>query len=327
MRAWQVQGQGAPRDVLRLVEIDEPVPGPGELRLRVEAAAIGMPEVFMCRSTYALTPPLPFVPGQEVCGVVDAVGDGVEVALGTRLMGVTNFYDGRGGLAEAAIVTAANAFPAPATMSAVDAASFRIGFSTAWTGLVRRGGLAKGEWLLVLGAAGGSGAAAVQLGHALGGRVIAVAAGADKLAFCERLGAEVTLDRRTGSITDAVLAATGGRGVDVVYDPVGGEVAAAALRSLARLGRFLVVGYASGEWVPVHAYDLLRKNLSLLGVMPSGGTRQEDEADHEAMLALAADGALGSYATVVSFDAVPDAVEDVASGAVVGKSVVRIDTR
>ncbi len=106
MRAWQVQRHGEPRDVLRLVEIDEPVPGPGEVRLRVEAAAVGMPDVFLCRSTYAFSPPLPFVPGQEVCGIVDAVGEGVDVAPGTRLMAVTSFTDGRGGFADATIARA-----------------------------------------------------------------------------------------------------------------------------------------------------------------------------------------------------------------------------
>jgi NADPH:quinone reductase len=326
MHAWQVQRHGSPRDVLRAVELDEPVPGPGELRVRVAAAAIGMPDVFMCRSTYPLTPPLPFVPGQEVCGMVDAVGDGVDVALGTRLMGVTSFTDGRGGLAEATILRADTAFGVPESMSAVDAASFRIGFSTAWAGLVRRGGLRAGEWVVVLGAAGGSGATAVQLGHALGARVIAVAAGREKLAFCERLGAEVTIDRTTESVPDAILAATNGRGADVVYDPVGGELAAAAMQGLGTFGRFLVVGYASGEWVRVNSHDLVWKSRSLVGVIASAGTHEEHKADHEAMLALAADGALGSFATVVPFDAVPDAVEAVAAGTVVGKLIVQVGT-
>jgi NADPH:quinone reductase len=324
MRAWQVQRHGEPRDVLRLVEIDEPVPGPGEIRLRVQAAAIGMPDAFMCRATYAFSPPVPFVPGQEVCGIVDAVGDGVDVALGTRLMGVTSFTDGRGGFAEQTIVPAASAYRVPDTMTDADAASFRIGFSTAWIGLVRRGALQPGEWLLVLGAAGGSGVTAIQLAHALGARVIAVAAGPEKLAFCTRMGADVVIDRTTQSVPETVLAATGGRGADVVYDPVGGAPAAAALRCIAPGARFLAIGFASGEWVQVNTHDLVARNASVVGVYAGGYTREENEADHEALLALATQGVLAGFATTVPFDDLDRAVEAVASGRAIGKMVVQI---
>ncbi|HUP71984.1 MAG TPA: NADPH:quinone oxidoreductase family protein [Acidimicrobiales bacterium] len=322
MRAWQVQRHGAPRDALRLVEIDEPTPGPGEVRLRVSAAAIGMPDAFMCQSTYALTPPLPFVPGQEVCGVVDAVGPDVDIALGTRIMAVTSFTDGRGGFAESTIVRAVSAFRVPADMSDVDAAGFRIGFSTAWIGLVRRGALREGEWLLVLGAAGGSGATAVQLGRALGARVIAVASGADKVAFCRRMGADVVIDRSVESVPEAVRAATGDHGADVIYDPVGGEPAEASLRCIAPFGRLLAVGFASGRWVKVDTVHAVRRNYSLVGVYAGGFTRQEAEDDHEALLALAAQSKLTSFAHTAPFSALPDAVEAVANGTVIGKTVV-----
>lgn len=324
MRAWQVRRHGSPHEALELVEIAEPSPGPGEIRLRVRAAAIGMPDAFMCRSTYALTPPLPFVPGQEVCGIVDAVGPEVDVALGTRLMAVTNFFDGRGGFAEATIARAASAYRVPPEMSDVDAAAFRIGFSTAWIGLVRRGALHDGEALLVLGAAGGSGATAVQLGKALGARVIAVAAGADKLAFCRQMGADVLLDRSAASVPDAVLAATGGRGVDLIYDPVGGEPAEASLRCIAPGGRVLAVGFASGRWVQVNTAHAVRHNYSLVGVYAGGYTRDESERDHEALLALAGQGKLAGFAHTASFTDLPDAVEAVASGRVIGKTVVAI---
>jgi NADPH:quinone reductase len=325
MRAWQVQQHGAPRDALRLVEIDEPTPGPGEMRLRVSAAAIGMPDVFMCRSTYALTPPLPFVPGQEVCGVVDAVGPDVDVALGTRIMAVTSFTDGRGGFAESTIVRAVSAFRVPANMSDAEAAGFRIGFSTAWIGLVRRGALLAGEWLVVLGAAGGSGATAVQLGHALGARVIAVAAGRDKLAFCDRMGADVLVDRSAEDVCGAVRAATDGRGADVIYDPVGGEPAEATLRCIAPGGRLLAVGFASGRWVRVDTVHAVRHNYALVGVYAGGYTRQESEADHEALLALVESGKLIDFAHTAPFTALPDAVEAVAAGTVIGKTVITFD--
>lgn len=324
VRAWQVHRHGEPRDALRRVELDEPEPGPGELRVRVQAAAVGMPDVFMCRSTYAFSPPVPFVPGQEVCGMVDAVGEGVDVTIGTRVMGVTSFVDGRGGFADTTIVPAASAYRVPETMGAVDAAAFRIGFSTAWIGLVRRGGLRAGESLLVLGAAGGSGATAVQLGRALGARVLAVAAGAGKLALCERMGADVLIDRTAGPVAPAVLAATDGRGADVVYDPVGGEPATAALRAMAVGGRFLAVGFASGTWVHADTHDLVRRNQSLVGVYAGGYTRGENEADHEALLALHAAGRLDGFATTVAFDELPAAMDAVAAGTVVGKMVVNV---
>lgn len=313
-----------PRDALALVEIAAPEPGPGEVRLQVRAAAVGLPDSLMCAGTYPLTPPLPFVPGQEVCGIVDAVGDGVDLPVGSRVMAVTSFMDGRGGFADSTIASAGTAFRVPDEMTDAEAAGFRIAFSTAWIGLVRRGALGPGEWLLVLGAAGGSGAAAVQLGRALGARVIAVASGADRLAACARLGAEVLVDRTTESVGEAVLAATGGRGADVVYDPVGGEPAAAAVRALAPGGRLLAVGFASGEWARADTASLVRRNCSLVGVYAGGFTRAESEADHESLLQLAADGVLVGATTRIPFDRLPDAVSAVDDGSAVGKQVMEM---
>ena len=329
MRAWQVFRTGEPRDALRLTELPVPEPGPGEVRIRVRAVAVGMPDVFMCRDSYALRPPVPFVAGQEVCGTVDAVGPGVDPELvGTRAMSVTNFYVGHGGFAEFTLANAPGVFRVPDDMSDADAASFRIGFSTAWIGLVRRGNLQPGEHLVVLGAAGGSGATAVQLGKALGAHVTAVAAGTEKLAFCARMGADATVDRTapggSDDVVDAIRDATAGHGADVIYDPVGGELANRSARTLARDGRLLVVGYASGSWVNVTAYELLRANASLVGVYAGSYTREENEADHEALLALAADGKLESFATVVPFEDLPDALTVVGDGTVIGKMVVHV---
>ncbi len=308
------------------MDIDEPVPAAGEVRLRVRAAAIGMPDVFMCRDEYAFKPPIPFVPGQEVCGTVEAVGEGVDIPIGTRLMAVTNFYDGRGGFAEQTIGRAESAYRVPEGMSDVDAASFRIGFSTAWMGLVRRGQLKAGETLLVLGAAGGSGATAVQLGRALSARVIAVASGQEKLDFCRRLGAEVGIDRSREQVVEAVLAATDGKGVDVIYDPVGGELGEQSLKALASFGRFLAIGFASGRWPVFDVHDFVWRNQSMLGVIAGGVSREEGDADHEAMLALAADGKLEGFAQTAPFEDLPQAVEAVASGSVVGKYVVTVSS-
>ena len=174
MRAWQVQGTGEPRDVLHEVEVDLPEPGPGTVRIRVTAAGLGLPDVFMCRGTYPLTPPLPFTSGQEATGVVTAVGEGVDLPLGARIMSVTEFIGGFGSFAEECLVRADGAFAVPEGLTDPQAAGFWIPHLTGWVGLVDRGGIAAGDWLAVLGAAGGSGIAAVQLGKALGARVIAV---------------------------------------------------------------------------------------------------------------------------------------------------------
>jgi NADPH2:quinone reductase len=324
VRAWQVTTFGEPRDALQLADIDEPVPGPGELRIRVQAAAVGLPDVFLCRSTYAYKPPVPFVPGQEVCGVVDAVGAGVEVPVGSRVMGVTSFVDGRGGFAESTIVPVGSAFRVPESMAAEQAAAFRIGYSTAWRALVRRGELAEDEDLLVLGASGGSGTAAIQLGAALGARVIAVASGADKQEYCARLGADVVLERRSPQLAEEIRAATGGSGPAVVFDPVGGEVAQQALDAMAIGGRFLAVGFASGTWVQAPTHQLVIRNQSLVGVLASGLTPEENDADHEALLTLAADGVLDMAVTVAPFEQAPEAVQAVATSSVQGKMVISV---
>ena len=325
MDAWQVQRHAPPADALGRAVVDEPVPGPGEVRLHVRAAGIGLPDALMCRGSYPFSPALPFVPGQEVCGTVDAVGPGVDLPAGTRLMAVTNFFDGRGGFAEATIARPENAFRVPDDMRDEDAAAFRIGYSTAFIGLVRRGALQPGEWLLVLGAGGGSGRAAVQLGAALGARVIAIVAGEAKRELCASSGADVVIDRTQGSVRDAVLEATGSSGVDVVYDPVGGALAQEMARCLAPGGRLLAVGFASGTWVEPDMSDLVLRNASVVGVYAGAQTRAEAEADHEQLLALAAAGRLGGATGVVPFDALADALGAVDRAEAVGKLVLKVD--
>ena len=324
MRAWQVRGAGDPAEVLELVDIEPPEPGPGEVRLRVEAAAVGLPDVFMCRGTYPLTPAGVFVAGQEVCGVVDAVGAGVgSLAVGDRCMAVTNFYDGRGGFAECTIVRPESAHRVPGSMTAEEAAAFRIGFSTGWIGLVRRGRLAAGETLLVLGAAGGSGITAVQIGHALGARVLAVATGPERGRFCVDHGADRAIDRSVDDVVAVANEVTGGAGVDVVYDPVGGDLADATVGCLSRDGRLLAVGFASGRWVSPNVHALVRRNASLVGVYAGGLGREADVADHEALLDLWEQGHLRAQPTVMAFDDLPAALDAVRTNQVLGKVVVR----
>ena len=324
MRAWRVEGAGRPSEVLRLVDVEVPEPGPGFLRLRVDAAAIGLPDVLMCRGTYPLTPGGPFTPGQEVVGTVTAVGAGVDAALiGTRRMGVTAFYLGDGGFADEALAAEATTFVAPDWLADTDAAGFHIPFQTGWIGLHERAALTEGEQLVVLGAAGGSGAAAVQLGRVLGARVLAVVGGPDKGEYCRTLGAEVVIDHQAVDVVEAIREATGGRGADVVYDPVGGATGEAASTVMANEGRFLLVGFAAGEWPRIDPAQVVHDNFAVLGVYAGAYDRAHNEAAYDTMFSMVRDGSLASVVTrSVPFSEVPAALDDLAARSVVGKSVV-----
>ena len=322
MRAWQVQDVGEPIDVLHLVELDPPQPGPGQVRLRVVAAGIGLPDVFMCRGTYPLTPPLPFSSGQEATGTVTAVGGGVDIPIGTRVMCVTAFWQGHGSFADECLAAVDSIFPVPPGLTDAEAAGFWIPNMTGWIGLVDRGRLAAGEWLAVLGASGGSGIAAVQLGHALGARVIAVVSDEERASFCRRLGADATVNHRDGPLGPALRGVTGGQGVDVIYDPVGGSSAEDAAGALARYGRLLAVGFASGAWPRLATLDLVITNTSLLGVFAGGYTRDELDDIHANLAGLVGDGRLRNAVTAeVPFDELPNALQHMADRAVVGKQV------
>jgi len=327
MRAWQVQAQGEPIDVLHEVTLDLPQPGPGQVRLRVVAAGIGLPDVFMCRGFYPLTPPLPFTSGQEGMGVVTAVGEGVDVAIGSRVMVVTLFTEGHGSFAEECLAGINSLFPVPEGLSDAEAAGFWIPHMTGWIGLVERGHLAAGEWLAVLGAAGGSGIAAVQLGRALGAHVIAVVSDEKRAAFCRDLGAEVTINRNDGPLAPALRAATGGHGVNVVYDPVGGPVAVDAASALARDGRLLAVGFASGSWPQIEPHNLVVTNTSLVGVFAGGYSQDDLHRFHRELSDLIRTGRLHNAVTSqFPFDQLPTALQSLADNKVVGKLVLDVSS-
>ncbi len=323
MRAWQVQGKGEPTQVLTEVQLDPPVPGPGQFRISVVAAGLGLPDVLMCRGTYPLTPALPFTPGQEAVGVVTAVGEGVDLEVGTRVMGTTLFYEGQGSLAQECLAMPGSTFPVPEGLSDVEAAGFWIPHLTAWVGLVDRGRLAAGESLVVLGAAGGSGIAAVQLGRAMGARVVAVVSDEKKAAFCRDLGAEVVINHTDEPLMEALRQATGGAGVDVIYDPVGGYLAETAAGALGRGGRLLCVGFASGSWPQPDTHDLVIANASLVGVFAGGYTREQLMDMHAGLSALIAEGSLRNAVTdTVTFDELPAALQRLADRKVIGKLVM-----
>ena len=323
MRAWQVQVAGEPIDVLHRVDVELPEPGPGQVRIRVTAAGIGLPDVFMCRGTYPLTPPLPFTSGQEATGIVTAVGEGVSLAIGDRIMCVTMFWTGHGSFAEECLVAADSAFAIPNGLTDAQAAGFWIPHLTAWIGLVDRGQIDGGDWLVVLGAAGGSGIAAVQLGRALNARVIAVVSDEAKAAFCRGLGADVVINHRDRPLDVALREASDGLGVDVVYDPVGGALAEDAARALRRYGRLLAVGFASGSWPKIAAHELVVTNTSLVGVFAGGYARAELDDIHGHLAELVAQGTLrNAVRSEIPFDELPAALQRMADRAVVGKLVM-----
>jgi NADPH2:quinone reductase len=230
---------------------------------------------------------------------------------------------GHGSFAEECLVAADSAFAIPDGLTDAEAAGFWIPHMTAWVGLVDRGRLTSGSWLAVLGAAGGSGIAAVQLGHALGAKVIAVVSDEERAAFCRGLGADATVNHRDGPLTPALRDATDGRGVDVVYDPVGGSLAEDAARALARYGRLLAVGFASGSWPNIAAHELVITNTSLVGVFAGGYSRDELDDMHAHLADLVADGRLrNAVRAEVAFDELPAALQRMADRAVVGKLVM-----
>ncbi|MGP3954190.1 NADPH:quinone oxidoreductase family protein [Streptomyces sp. 7N604] len=324
MKAWRVHENGEPREVMRLEEVPDPVAGPGQLLLRVRAANINFPDALLCRGQYQVRPPLPFTPGVEVCGEVVALGEGAEGRVGDRV--IAQPPPGTGGFAEYAVADAAAVRPAPEALDDAEAAALHIGYQTGWFGLHRRAHLQPGETLLVHAAAGGVGSAAVQLGKAAGATVIGVAGGAEKARIARELGCDLVIDRRTEDIVAAVKEATGGRGADVVYDPVGGDAYAKSVKCIAFEGRVLVVGFASGAIPTPGLNHALVKNYSIVG-LHWGLYNTHDPAAvracHEELTKLAAQGAIKPLVSErVPLDGAADAVQRVADGTTTGRVVI-----
>ncbi|NUK41364.1 NADPH:quinone oxidoreductase family protein [Streptomyces lunaelactis] len=315
MQAWRVHRNGEPSEVMRLEEVDRPTPGEGQLLLKVRAANTNFPDALLCRGQYQIRPPLPFTPGVEICGETE---DGRRVIANPALP--------NGGLAEYVVADAAAVLPAPEALDDAEAAALHIGYQTGWFGLHRRAHLQAGETLLVHAAAGGVGSAAVQLGQAAGARVIGVVGGAEKARVARELGCDVVIDRREDDIVAAVKEATGGRGADVVYDPVGGDAYAKSVKCVAFEGRIVIVGFASGA-IPTPALNhALVKNYSIVGLHWGLYNQKEPSAIrdcHEELTKLAAQGVIkplisGRFAMK---DAA-DAVQRVADGTTTGRLVV-----
>ncbi|MFJ7243468.1 NADPH:quinone oxidoreductase family protein [Kitasatospora sp. NPDC098652] len=324
MRAWQVTELGEPAAVLRLAEdAARPVPGPGQLLVRVRAAAVNFPDALMVRGQYQVRPPLPFTPGVELCG---EVAEGAR--RGERLIG--NPVLPHGAFAEYALLDAAAAFPAPEALDDAEAAALHIGYQTAWFALHRRARLRAGETLLVHAAAGGVGSAAVQLGRAAGARVVAVVGGPAKAEAARALGADLVVDRTAdgpaGDFVAAVKEFTGGRGADVVFDPVGGEAYTGSTKCVAFEGRIVVVGFAAGQ-IPAPALNhALVKNYSILGLhwgLYNTHDPRAVRAAHDALTELAEQGVVRPLVSAqVPLAEAAAAVQLVADGRSTGRIAV-----
>lgn len=261
MRAVVCRQFGGP-EVLAVEDVPSPALGPGQLRIRVRAAGVNFADSLLVSGNYQVKPPFPFSPGLEAAGEIMELGEGVSgFALGQRVVAVL----GVGAFAEEAVAPAAAVHPIPDAMSFTDAAAFVVAYGTSHLGLKSRAGLKPGEFLLVTGAAGGVGLTAVEVGARLGATVIAAAGGADKLEVARRAGATHLIDYRGESVAGRVKEITGGRGANVVYDPVGGKGFDDLLRATAQGGRILIVGFAAGEVPKIPANLLLVKNISAIG--------------------------------------------------------------
>lgn len=305
-------------EALRWTTLPTPDPAPGEVRLAVRAASLNFPDLLTVQAKYQVKPPLPFVPGCEFAGVVEAVGDGVShLRPGDRVasLGTT------GGFATHACVSAKQVMPVPAAVDIEHAAAFAFTYGTSHHALVDRAQLRPGETVLVLGAAGGVGSAAVQIAKAMGARVIAAASSAEKLEFCASLGADVLIDTSTQGLRDALKAA--GAAPDVIYDPVGGDLAEPAFRSIAWRGRYLVIGFAAGP-IPALPLNLaLLKGASIVGVFWGDFVRREPAAFQASMAELMRWYAQGKVKPAIDcrlpMDRLPDAYARMATRGVMGK--------
>ena len=283
MHAWLCENPTGV-DALTWKELPTPAPKAQEVLVKIEAASLNFPDLLIVQNKYQMKPPLPFVPGSEYAGTVEAVGEGVaHLKVGQRVACLS----GTGGFATHAIAPAALCMPLPPGFPAVDAAAFIMIYATSWHALVDRAQLKAGETVLVLGAAGGVGTAAIQIAKAAGARVIAAASTDDKCALCKSIGADATINYSQENLRDSIKALTDGKGPDVIYDPVGGDFAEPAFRSIAWRGRYLVVGFASGPIPSLPLNLTLLKGASLVGVFWGDFARREPKANAAMMAELA----------------------------------------
>ena len=283
MHAWLCENPVGV-EALTWKEVPTPVPQAGQVLIRIEAASLNFPDLLIVQNKYQMKPDLPFVPGSEYAGVIEAVGEGVtHLQVGQSVACLS----GTGGFGTHTLAPAKLCMPLPAGFPAVDAAAFIMIYATSHHALIDRAALKAGETVLVLGAAGGVGTAAIQIAKAAGARVIAAASTDEKCALCKSLGADETINYTTQNMREVLKTLTEGKGPDVIYDPVGGDFAEPAFRSIAWRGRYLVVGFAAGP-IPALPFNLaLLKGASIVGVFWGDFARREPKANAGMMAELA----------------------------------------
>jgi NADPH2:quinone reductase len=323
-RAWRCHAFGDYHD-LKLEQLPALKPGPKEISVRVRAFALGFPEMLMVQGLYQLKPPLPFTAGAEFAGVVQEVGSEVtDFARGQAVMGGVRF----GASATQVVAAEDNCAALPANFDFAQGAAFGVAFKTAYVGLVVRGGLQAGETVLIHGAAGGVGLAAVQLAHALGARVLAMANGPEKIALARQYGAVDVIDYRDGPFREVVKALTAGRGVDVVYDPVGGDVFDESLHCVAPFGRVLIIGFTSGRIPTLRVNHALLKQYAVIGVRAGEYGRVYPEGGrvvHQAMSKWAASGKLNPHIHArLAFAQVREGFDEIAGRRAMGRIIVEV---
>lgn len=283
MHAWLCENPTGV-DALTWKELPTPQPSAGEVLIEIKAASLNFPDLLIVQNKYQMKPALPFVPGSEYAGIVQAVGEGVtHFTVGQPVACLS----GTGGFGTHTLAPAALCMPLPAGFPFVDAAAFIMIYATSHHALIDRAQLKAGETVLVLGAAGGVGTAAIQIAKAVGAKVIAAASSAEKCALCASIGADATINYNSENLREAIKTLTNGKGPDVIYDPVGGDVAEPALRSIAWRGRYLVVGFASGT-IPALPFNLsLLKGASIVGVFWGEFAKREPQNNARMMGELA----------------------------------------
>ncbi len=324
MKAWQIHELGEPKESLKVEEVNTPEPMAGQMLIEVDAVGLAFPDVLQCRGEYQVKPPLPFTPGGETAGRVIAVGEGVEdFRVGQKVISLG------GGLSEQALVQAQMSFGVPDSMDQVKAAALPMNYGTTWFALHDRALIKSGESLLVTGASGGTGSAAIQLGLAAGARVIAVAGGKEKVDACRELGADVVIDHKEEEdLVEKVREVTNNSGVDVAYDPVGGEVFQKVRRCMAWNGRLLVIGFVAG--IPEIATNhVLLKNYSVVGVHWGASLGRDPGSFKHQMSSVVELSKSGEVDPLLhptyEFDSANQALQDIADRKVVGKVVVDLN--
>jgi NADPH:quinone reductase len=322
MKAVLCKAYGPP-DSLVVEELPSPAPGRGEVLLDVRACGVNFPDVLIIQNKYQFRPPLPFAPGGEVAGVVKALGDGVStLKIGDRVIGSS----GWGGFAEELVLDASRVTPIPDAMDFVTASAFLLTYGTSHHALKDRAQLRPGETLLVLGAAGGVGLAAVEIGKVMGARVIAAASAPEKLAVCREHGADEVIDYAKEDLKERVKQLTAGEGADVVYDPVGGAYSETALRATAWNGRFLVIGFAAGDIPKIPLNLVLLKGCQIVGVFWGAFTAREpahNRANIDELLAWFLAGKIKPHVSATyPLERAAVALNDMAARRVTGKVVL-----